>query len=78
MSIIIISYFFRGSQKPPAFAQGFGAAGESTRMDGNEEECPICVIRDIRGSPDSSCLLVYIRGLTILIRELRTEVLKNL
>jgi hypothetical protein len=27
-------------------------------------ECRICAIRDIRGSPNSSCLLVSIRGLT--------------
>ena len=42
-------------------------------------ECRICAIRDIRGSPNSSCLLVSIRGLfIILLRELCSEVLKNL
>jgi hypothetical protein len=48
-----------------------------TRMDGNVE-CRICAIRDIRGSPNSSGLLVSIRGLIILLRDLRDEVLKNL
>ena len=42
-------------------------------------ECRICAIRDIRGSPNSSSLLVSIRSLfIILLRELCSEVLKNL
>jgi len=49
-----------------------------TGMKNPDVECRICAIRDIRGSPDSSCLLVSIRGLIILLRDLSDEVLENL